>query len=367
MNSNIVTEKLENIYNYDFDDNEAFKKVINKQLNLVNYFNDLVKNFQMLECALDIISINDFINNEKKLELAVESSDENIKEELTNFSSIAYPALKNAFLEKKDEIGSVTIKGKNIFEYSFNEACELRQSIIKELDYVLSEMEEFVPSYLKEAISNAIRNNEDFGEAALNSIQNNLTLFSFSVNVAKNSFADIFMQRVVEKLIATNDLDCIDELYNKERDPQCIAILLEVMREAQADFTPDEVINLIDFDENLYNRAFELFYENIKTDIQDPNGIFMSISKLLDRQVSGLYEFSKSFYEKYGNLIVMPLADMLRNNFIKADNDLKAYMESVKKDIDPFLIDIPKRICDNYYLNYNYSSAKQIDNKIKEI
>ena len=63
MNSNIVTEKLADIYNYDFDDNEAFKKVIDRQLNLVNYFNNLAKNFQMLDCALDIISINDCIQN----------------------------------------------------------------------------------------------------------------------------------------------------------------------------------------------------------------------------------------------------------------------------------------------------------------
>jgi len=42
-------------------------------------------------------------------------------------------------------------------------------------------------------------------------------------------------------------------------------------------------------------------------------------------------------------------------------------MENDKKDINVFLIDIPKRIYENYYLNYNYSSAKQIDNKIKGI
>ena len=367
MNSNIVTEKLIDIYNYNFDDNEAFKKVVDRQLNLVNYFNNLAKNFQMLDCALDLISINDYVQNEKKIELAFENSDESIKDDLKKFSSIAYPALKNAFLEKKGELNDIVIEDKNIFDYSFQEAYDLKTKMVSELDYVLSEMEEFVPPYLKEIIADSIKNNIDFNEIILNSPQNQLTLFSFSVNVSKNSFADTFMQRVVEKLIATNDLDCIDELYNKERDNQCIDILLEVMKETQSEFSPNEVIDLIDFDEVIYNKAFELFYENIKADLQDNNGIFMSISKLLDRQVSGLYEFSKSFYEKYGNLIVMPLADMLRNNFIKADSDLKAYMESVRKDIDVFLIDIPKRIYENYYLNYNYSSAKQIDNKTKGI
>lgn len=369
--SNIVTEQLEGKYTFSFDDDRAYSKREMEQQNCEKYFLSLKRDYDTLFSMLDLISINEYIKDKNRAKFVIDNieDEEEKKATIESFDEF-FPAMQKAFLNKKQLFDDVFVCGKHIFDYSYTEATNKLFELMRQMDEIYSQLEKNMPSFIVDFMSSLSASLEATPDASIAQfeqlMENNSVFGSAAHNLSRSIFADLFIKKVIQKLIDTKDLDCLEGLYYENIDPDCISIITEVMDEAAQELKDSETIKSVpNLDPQIYDEAFRMLKEKLFTRLESHDNILGIVGRYLQAQEGVLHEFHKNFYETFGNVIALPIADTLRNCLILADNDLVAYCDVNKIDINLLLIDIPSRLKDGYYYSPNYSNAIEMDKKAR--
>ena len=361
MLSNLMTELLSRVegFEFNFDDPKAYSKLEQEKSNQAAYIIKLIEDYQKIAINLKYIEFKEALDNPNillyKFE-ALKEQDKNTIEIVENFREVFKRVIEN---NKEEYFDKIEIDGKKILDFSFDEATAKLDSIIKELDSQTIVVEEKIPEFLSNFMM--------MHNSLLDNIQNNRIINSQTLNLALGGFPLLFIKELISELIKDDKFESFIGLFDFNIDPDDRDIVVKKIKQLT-----EEIYNKDDFSiffkniskETLNNgiqKFLELFSDK---ELTSENSMFLYISNYIDVNKTLLEEFAQNYFERFGNLLSLPLADLLQNAIVQSDEDLETFCKVSGINMSDFIVDVRNKIKNDFYQKYSYTTAIELDKKI---
>lgn len=368
---NMVTDILSKQGNFDFNFtklNQNYSDIENFKQNLIKYANKLLSDYQKLSLNLQYVEINNYIKNPALINYKVETLKlgEQEQVEIFNFYNNVIAAAKNVIQKRKqDYFDTIFIDDKNILDFTYDEAIRKINEITDKLDKIAFELEKDIPQFVLNFINQNTTKLNYTTQDKLNFlflICNSPIINSQSLNLAMGNFSDLFIKKVIEELLQTDDLECLIEIFSHTISPESRDYLLKIMVKIKENM----FLELENVNKELLDKAFDIFFSNFSDDnLTQYDSLFLNIGNFIEANKTLTEEFTQNFYVKFGNIVSMPLSDLLKNSIVRSDNDLKTFCEVNNIDFKIFEIDILSRLNGGYYDKNISKQAYDLKEKIK--
>lgn len=368
---NMVTDILSKQSNFDFNFtklNQNYSDIENFKQNLIKYANKLLSDYQKLSLNLQYVEINNYIKNPALINYKVETLKlgEQEQVEIFNFYNNVIAAAKNVIQkQKQDYFDTIFIDDKNILDFTYDEAIRKINEITDKLDKIAFELEKDIPQFVLNFINQNTTKLNYTTQDKLNFlflICNSPIINSQSLNLAMGNFSDLFIKKVIEELLQTDDLECLIEIFSHTISPESRDYLLKIMVKIKENM----FLELENVNKELLDKAFDIFFSNFSDDnLTQYDSLFLNIGNFIEANKTLTEEFTQNFYVKFGNIVSMPLSDLLKNSIVRSDNDLKTFCEVNNIDFKIFEIDILSRLNGGYYDKNISKQAYDLKEKIK--
>lgn len=368
---NMVTDILSKQGNFDFNFtklNQNYSDIENFKQNLIKYANKLLSDYQKLSLNLQYVEINNYIKNPALINYKVETLKlgEQEQVEIFNFYNNVIAAAKNVIQKRKqDYFDTIFIDDKNILDFTYDEAIKKINEITDKLDKIAFELEKDIPQFVLNFINQNTTKLNYTTQDKLNFlflICNSPIINSQSLNLAMGNFSDLFIKKVIEELLQTDDLECLIEIFSHTISPESRDYLLKIMVKIKENM----FLELENVNKELLDKAFDIFFSNFSDDnLTQYDSLFLNIGNFIEANKTLTEEFTQNFYVKFGNIVSMPLSDLLKNSIVRSDNDLKTFCEVNNIDFKIFEIDILSRLNGGYYDKNISKQAYDLKEKIK--
>ncbi len=368
---NMVTDILSKQSNFDFNFtklNQNYSDIENFKQNLIKYANKLLSDYQKLSLNLQYVEINNYIKNPALINYKVETLKlgEQEQVEIFNFYNNVIAAAKNVIQKRKqDYFDTIFIDDKNILDFTYDEAIKKINEITDKLDKIAFELEKDIPQFVLNFINQNTTKLNYTTQDKLNFlflICNSPIINSQSLNLAMGNFSDLFIKKVTEELLQTDDLECLIEIFSHTISPESRDYLLKIMVKIKENM----FLELENVNKELLDKAFDIFFSNFSDDnLTQYDSLFLNIGNFIEANKTLTEEFTQNFYVKFGNIVSMPLSDLLKNSIVRSDNDLKTFCEVNNIDFKIFEIDILSRLNGGYYDKNISKQAYDLKEKIK--
>lgn len=368
---NMVTDILSKQSNFDFNFtklNQNYSDIENFKQNLIKYANKLLSDYQKLSLNLQYVEINNYIKNPALINYKVETLKlgEQEQVEIFNFYNNVIAAAKNVIQKRKqDYFDTIFIDDKNILDFTYDEAIRKINEITDKLDKIAFELEKDIPQFVLNFINQNTTKLNYTTQDKLNFlflICNSPIINSQSLNLAMGNFSDLFIKKVIEELLQTDDLECLIEIFSHTISPESRDYLLKIMVKIKENM----FLELENVNKELLDKAFDIFFSNFSDDnLTQYDSLFLNIGNFIEANKTLTEEFTQNFYVKFGNIVSMPLSDLLKNSIVRSDNDLKTFCEVNNIDFKIFEIDILSRLNGGYYDKNISKQAYDLKEKIK--
>lgn len=368
---NMVTDILSKQSNFDFNFtklNQNYSDIENFKQNLIKYANKLLSDYQKLSLNLQYVEINNYIKNPALINYKVETLKLGKQEqvEIFNFYNNVIAAAKNVIQKRKqDYFDTIFIDDKNILDFTYDEAIKKINEITDKLDKIAFELEKDIPQFVLNFINQNTTKLNYTTQDKLNFlflICNSPIINSQSLNLAMGNFSDLFIKKVIEELLQTDDLECLIEIFSHTISPESRDYLLKIMVKIKENM----FLELENVNKELLDKAFDIFFSNFSDDnLTQYDSLFLNIGNFIEANKTLTEEFTQNFYVKFGNIVSMPLSDLLKNSIVRSDNDLKTFCEVNNIDFKIFEIDILSRLNGGYYDKNISKQAYDLKEKIK--
>lgn len=368
---NMVTDILSKQSNFDFNFtklNQNYSDIENFKQNLIKYANKLLNDYQKLSLNLQYVEINNYIKNPALINYKVETLKlgEQEQVEIFNFYNNVIAAAKNVIQKRKqDYFDTIFIDDKNILDFTYDEAIKKINEITDKLDKIAFELEKDIPQFVLNFINQNTTKLNYTTQDKLNFlflICNSPIINSQSLNLAMGNFSDLFIKKVIEELLQTDDLECLIEIFSHTISPESRDYLLKIMVKIKENM----FLELENVNKELLDKAFDIFFSNFSDDnLTQYDSLFLNIGNFIEANKTLTEEFTQNFYVKFGNIVSMPLSDLLKNSIVRSDNDLKTFCEVNNIDFKIFEIDILSRLNGGYYDKNISKQAYDLKEKIK--
>lgn len=368
---NMVTDILSKQSNFDFNFtklNQNYSDIENFKQNLIKYANKLLSDYQKLSLNLQYVEINNYIKNPALINYKVETLKlgEQEQVEIFNFYNNVIAAAKNVIQKRKqDYFDTIFIDDKNILDFTYDEAIKKINEITDKLDKIAFELEKDIPQFVLNFINQNTTKLNYTTQDKLNFlflICNSPIINSQSLNLAMGNFSDLFIKKVIEELLQTDDLECLIEIFSHTISPESRDYLLKIMVKIKENM----FLELENVNKELLDKAFDIFFSNFSDDnLTQYDSLFLNIGNFIEANKTLTEEFTQNFYVKFGNIVSMPLSDLLKNSIVRSDNDLKTFCEVNNIDFKIFEIDILSRLNGGYYDKNISKQAYDLKEKIK--
>ena len=363
MFSNLITEMLAKIDTFDFkfSDAKAYSKVEKIRTNQISYISQLIANHQKISINLKYIEFNEILQNPNILKYRYELL-ENKKDVDLQTAYDFLPVVQKVLEKHKDDyFDKIIIDDKKILDFTYDEAVAKLEYIISELDKQILLLEQELPSFVNDFLA--------YNEISEKNIINNKLFMSKTLNLALGDFPILFIRKIIQTLIENNNLECLLNIFDYAIDTEERNTFIQTINLLKEQIFYDENFKFCfeNIEKELFDNAIENFIELFSDkNLTNENSIFLHIGNYIQINKTLLDEFTEHFYEKFGNILTLPLADILRNAIINSDKELEIYCKINEINLNEFLIDIRSRINSDYYQKFNYATAIELDKKLNK-
>lgn len=208
-------------------------------------------------------------------------------------------------------------------------------------------------------------------EDALDIIDSDNPLFNkYETIRVSGEFADTIIETFIDKLVEFDSLNFLETLFladynNAENFSELMLILQDIFLITYAHYKNN--IQIIGSEEHTksYNNNFNdeeimAIFNVFKEDLK--RYTMPAIQKYIQKHMGLTHSIYINFWNDFGGVIYGALRDTINNAIVKSNKPLIEKCENYTYNIQDFLINIPKRIDDEYYLRDTYDDIIALEN-----